>query len=67
MNRSQSRFESLGDDKLVEELYLAALCRQPRESERKTATDYLKAMDRRQAIRDLVWAVLNTQEFLLQH
>jgi len=67
VNRSQSRFESLGDGKFVEELYLAALCRHPRDGELKTATEYLKGRDRRQAVRDLVWAVLNTQEFLLQH
>lgn len=67
VNRSQSRFEALSDAKLVQELYLAALCRAVREGELKTATEYLQGRDRRQAIRDLVWAVLNTQEFLLQH
>lgn len=67
VNRSQIRFEPLSDQKLVEELYLAALCRAPRDGELKTATDYLKGRDRQQAIRDLVWAVVNTQEFLLQH
>ena len=67
VNRARSRFEALGDEKLVEELYLAALCRPPRERELRTATEYLRGRDRRQAIRDLVWAVLNTQEFLLQH
>lgn len=67
VNRSQSHYESLGDEKLVEELYVAALCRSPLDNELKTATEYLKSRDRRLAIRDLVWAVLNTQEFLLQH
>lgn len=67
VNRSQSRFEALADEKFVQELYLAALCRSPRETELKTATEYLRGRERRQAIRDLVWAVLNTQEFLLQH
>lgn len=67
VNQSPSRFEPLSDETLVEELYLAALARSPRDHERKTATEYLAGRNRRQAIRDLVWAVLNTQEFLLQH
>ena len=67
INRAPSRFESLDDTSLVQELYLAALCRAPRAGEIQTATTYLQGRDRRQAIRDLVWAIVNTQEFLLQH
>ncbi|MEZ6090737.1 MAG: DUF1549 domain-containing protein [Pirellulaceae bacterium] len=53
---------------LVEELYLAALSRRPVEAEAKAATDYLASKeDRRLAIEDLVWAIINTKEFLFNH
>ncbi|WP_417739661.1 DUF1549 domain-containing protein [Rosistilla oblonga] len=60
--------EKSADDALVEELYLAALSRKPIESEAKAATDYLASKpDRRLAIEDLVWAIINTKEFLFNH
>ena len=67
INQAPSRYESLRDRALVEELYLSALCRAPRPEELQTAIAYLQNRDRRQAIRDLVWAILNTREFLLRH
>lgn len=64
----------------VRELYLAAFAREPRPEELKTAADYLaeprvaadgKALDAQRAARenlqDLVWALINTKEFLFNH
>jgi hypothetical protein len=55
------------DTEIVEELYLAALCRQPspRELEALTAT-LRRAKDRRAALEDVVWGLVNAKEFLLR-
>lgn len=56
------------DDALIESLYLSSLSRYPTEKERTTARNYLqKAAHRDDAVMDLIWTVINTQEFLFQH
>jgi len=68
VNKSVTRFSKLEDPALVAELYLVAFSRVPTAGERAAATEHLAAAtDRGAAIRDLVWAVLNTQEFIFQH
>jgi hypothetical protein len=55
------------DREIVEELYLAALCRMPAEPECATAEALLgRAKDRRAALEDLAWGLLNAKEFLLR-
>lgn len=59
-------------DALIDELFLTALARYPRDDERsavsrlfvKTATDDVA---RRRAAEDLLWALVNTKEFLYNH
>ena len=52
----------------VRELYLAALCRQPSETELATAIEHSKTRtDTASALEDICWALLNTDEFLFQH
>ncbi|MFN0056474.1 MAG: DUF1549 domain-containing protein [Planctomycetales bacterium] len=64
----------------VRELYLAALSREPQPTELQTAVDFLneprlgpdnKPIDSQQAAReayqDLIWALINTKEFLFNH
>ncbi len=53
---------------LIEDLYLSALARFPTPKEQAVAGQYLaRASSRENAVTDLVWTVLNTQEFLFQH
>ncbi len=55
------------DADIVEELYLSALCRRPGEKERSAALALLgRAKDRRAALEDLTWGLLNAKEFLLR-
>jgi hypothetical protein len=55
------------DGEIVEELYLAALCRAPGEKERAAALALLaRAKDRRAVLEDLAWGLLNAKEFLLR-
>jgi hypothetical protein len=55
-------------EKAIEELYLAAFARYPSEQEKKTALAYLeKQADRRRGLEDVLWALLNSREFLFNH
>jgi hypothetical protein len=55
------------DREMVEEFYLAALSRPPSERERAAATSLLhRGKDRRAALEDLVWGLVNAKEFLLR-
>ncbi len=65
---SVARYRACDDDRFIEELYLSSLCRFPTVKERETARAYLKrSADRDIARMDLVWTIINTQEFLFQH
>lgn len=55
---------------LIDQLYLTALSRHATDSEINAGTDYLNRSTRekrREAFEDLVWAVINTKEFLFNH
>jgi RNA polymerase sigma factor (sigma-70 family) len=53
------------DDEAVTLLFVAALGRYPEERERKLLTDHLaKKQDRREAMIDVVWALINSKEYL---
>jgi hypothetical protein len=56
------------DDAVVEELFLATLSRFPDEKEKRAALDHVHgANDRHKAFVDVIWALLNTREFILNH
>jgi hypothetical protein len=56
------------DAERVEELFLATLSRFPDSGERQAALEHIRAArDRRRGYVDLVWALLNTREFILNH
>lgn len=55
-------------EKMVEDLYVAAMTRKPTEKEMQTAQAHLKTTgDPKVAVEDLYWAVLNSQEFVFNH
>ncbi len=55
------------DAAIIEEFYLAALCRPPSATERQTALAMItRSKDRRAAVEDLVWGLVNAKEFLLR-
>ena len=60
--------EQKSDGEIVEEFYLATLSRMPDAAERDFALDTITASnDRTEALFDLVWALINTREFLTNH
>jgi hypothetical protein len=53
---------------LVEELFLATLSRFPDAQERQAALSHVEgAADRKAAFVDMLWALINTREFILNH
>ena len=55
-------------DQQVENLFLAALSRLPTERERTRGIAWLTASaDRHKAAEDLLWAIMNTKEFVFNH
>ncbi|HEY1602167.1 MAG TPA: DUF1549 and DUF1553 domain-containing protein [Pirellulales bacterium] len=62
--------ENMADDKLLEELYLAALARYPTDAEKAKILPELAASgaaEKRQVLEDLYWSVLSSTEFLFNH
>jgi hypothetical protein len=56
------------NDELVEEAFLSTLSRLPKEHEKADALEHLKtAKTRAEGVTDLVWALVNTREFILNH
>jgi hypothetical protein len=59
--------EGRSDVEIIDELYLAALCRPPSDRERQQALAIVhRAKDRRAALEDVAWGLLNAKEFLLR-
>jgi hypothetical protein len=67
-----------GDDEKIRELYLRAYSRNPEPEELSLAMNYVgrsitakdgssKPADKRQSYEDVIWALLNTKEFLFNH
>ena len=59
--------EGKSNAEIVEALYYAALCRPATDGEREAAALYVVvAQDRRAALEDVLWGLLNAKEFLLR-
>ena len=60
--------ENATDIAIIEELYLSALCRFPLKVEKVQLEKLLQAQDtRHKAVEDLVWAMINSEQFLNNH
>jgi hypothetical protein len=61
--------QKLGDKELATELYLWSLARHPSEAELKVCLEFLERHRERreEAAQDLMWALLNSRDFLLSH
>lgn len=56
------------DSEVLDELFLATLTRLPNERDRKAFASHLQLVgNRREAIIDTMWALINTREFILNH
>jgi hypothetical protein len=55
-------------DKRIEALYLWTLSRPPEKEELETCAKYVKeASSPERGLQDVLWSLLNTREFLLNH
>jgi hypothetical protein len=60
--------EQSDEGRRVEEVFLAVLCRPPSEEERAACLQYVRgAPSAAEGLRGVMWGLLNTREFLLQH
>lgn len=61
--------EGLGNEAIIEELYLATLCRNPtdREVKRLLAAMQVDGVERRELLEDVFWSVMSSREFLFNH
>ena len=56
------------DDEILDELFLATVTRHPLPADRELFREYrMRAADRNTAFGDVLWALLNTREFILNH
>jgi len=68
VGKAAGRFEKLPEEQFIRKLYLAAVSRRPSDAEQTTISAHLKAgPDRRKAVEDVIWAIINTNEFMFQH
>jgi Protein of unknown function (DUF1553)/Protein of unknown function (DUF1549) len=51
----------------IEELYLVVLSRRPQPEETRRLLDYAKTRENKDALRDILWSLLNSTEFVLNH
>lgn len=60
---------TLTDEQITDEIYLATVCRFPTDEERQLMKSAFESSsgNRRVAVEDILWSVLNTKEFLYNH
>lgn len=55
----------LHDGQIIEELYLATLCRSPSHEEiNRLEIHVLESRNRREGFQDVLWALINSKEFM---
>jgi hypothetical protein len=56
------------EDEVLDELFLATVSRFPTARDRKIFADHRQRVgNRREAVLDTMWALINTREFILNH
>ena len=64
----KSLTDGKNDTQIITLLYNLAVCRNPSETELKASLDHIASKENRvEALEDICWAILNTNEFLFQH
>ena len=68
-NRLGALLASMKSDRdMLDELYMVAMARKADADEAKAALAHVaKGTDKRKAWEDVLWAILNTREFLFRH
>ena len=55
-------------DQIIDELYLTCLCRRPTDQENQELNVILdETEDKKQALEDVFWGLLNSREFVFNH
>jgi len=57
----------LNHDEIIDELFLSAVSRFPRDDERTLFREVFATTDRREAVADCLWTLLNSKLFLYNH
>ena len=53
---------------MIDEIYLTAFSRKPTSVELNRVKDYIgSASDKQKAVEDVLWAILNSKEFMFNH
>ncbi len=70
INKKVAKWEpdsTLDDEQQLNRIFLTSLSRYPRQPEREAIAAKLANHDRRQVFQDLLWAILNSKEYLYNH
>ena len=60
--------KKMADREILNELFLVSLSRLPVEAEARDLLDHVvQSQDKRKAWEDVLWALINTREFLFRH
>ena len=64
----KSMTDGKSNTEIIKLLYNLAVCRNPSDTELKASLEHIESKeDRVEALEDICWAILNTNEFLFQH
>jgi len=58
---------ALSNDEQLNRIFLTSLARYPDDAERNQVLSEIKTRDRGQVFQDLLWAILNSKEFMYNH